>query len=109
MFMSKYAFYIHNRWCHVSVSDELLSELLPGPVTLIFKRKPSLNKCLNPDTNLVGVRIPNFNIIRQLCREIDKPLALTSANVSNSGSTLAVEVRYTDLVRQVTSFSWPLF
>lgn len=36
------------RWGEVTVSESLLEKLLPGPVTVCFKRKPELNKEFNP-------------------------------------------------------------
>uniref|UniRef100_A0A8D2Q1S2 Threonylcarbamoyl-AMP synthase n=2 Tax=Varanus komodoensis TaxID=61221 RepID=A0A8D2Q1S2_VARKO len=78
------------RYCKVSVSDTLLQELLPGPVTVVLERSEALNKDLNPFTPLVGVRIPSHWFTRQLARVCAAPLALTSANVSNEASTLTV-------------------
>ena len=81
-----------DRWATNTLSNQLLSELLPGPVTLVLKRRDSLNPSLNPTIETVGVRIPNSKFIVELAQHFDKPLALTSANVSNEKSTLAVEV-----------------
>nr|XP_021153122.1 yrdC domain-containing protein, mitochondrial [Columba livia] len=78
------------RYCQVNVPDELLRDLLPGPVTLVLKRSEELNKDLNPFTSLVGVRIPNHPFIRELARACPGPLALTSANISCQASTLTV-------------------
>ncbi|XP_078736635.1 threonylcarbamoyl-AMP synthase-like [Lampetra fluviatilis] len=78
------------RLCHVTVSDEVLQDLLPGPVTLVFKRKPELHPALNPSTQLVGVRVPEHAVLRQLCLQLQEPLALTSANASAQPSSLHV-------------------
>uniref|UniRef100_A0A8C0UVM6 Threonylcarbamoyl-AMP synthase n=1 Tax=Cyanistes caeruleus TaxID=156563 RepID=A0A8C0UVM6_CYACU len=83
---------LSNRYCHVNVPDELLRDLLPGPVTLVLQRSEELNKDLNPFTSLVGVRIPNHPFMRDLARACSGPLALTSANISSQGSTLTVPV-----------------
>ena len=80
------------RWAKTTISREILEELLPGQVTTVFERRDSLPPSLNPDTSLVGVRIPDNDFIRQLVRECGYPIALTSANVSDTRSTLAVEV-----------------
>ncbi|GAB0199501.1 yrdC domain-containing protein, mitochondrial [Grus japonensis] len=80
------------RYCQVNVPDELLRDLLPGPVTLVLQRSEELNKDLNPFTSLVGVRIPNHPFIRELARACSGPLALTSANVSCQASTLTVSL-----------------
>lgn len=79
------------KWGRVTVDERLLHELLPGPVTLVFERSPALNPELNPGTKLVGIRIPDSWFIRQLADNSAGPLALTSANLSGSPSTLAVE------------------
>ncbi|XP_066494802.1 threonylcarbamoyl-AMP synthase [Tiliqua scincoides] len=78
------------RYCSVRVPDELLHDLLPGPVTLVLERSEALNKDLNPFTPLVGVRIPQHWFIRELARACAAPLALTSANISAEKSTLTV-------------------
>ncbi|NWZ53580.1 threonylcarbamoyl-AMP synthase [Haliaeetus albicilla] len=89
------------RYCQVNVPDELLRDLLPGPVTLVLKRSEELNKDLNPFTSLVGVRIPNHPFIRELARACSGPLALTSANVSCQASTLTVS-EFQDLWPQLS-------
>jgi len=80
-----------SEWGQVTVSDQLLGQLLPGPVTLVFQRSPLLNPDLNPGNDLVGIRIPDSWFIRQLVDHLRQPLALTSANLSGAQSTLAPE------------------
>ncbi|XP_039585013.1 yrdC domain-containing protein, mitochondrial [Passer montanus] len=89
------------RYCRVNVPDELLRDLLPGPVTLVLERSEELNKDLNPFTSLVGVRIPDHAFMRDLARACPGPLALTSANVSSQGSTLTV-LEFQDLWPQLS-------
>lgn len=79
------------RWGQVTVPQALLSKLLPGPVTVVFNRTPDLNPELNPTTSLVGIRIPDHQFIREVARQSQEPLALTSANISSSQSTLRVQ------------------
>lgn len=50
----------------VTVPESLLTQLLPGPVTLVFERTQLLNAAFNPDTNLIGVRIPDNKFIRSV-------------------------------------------
>ncbi|XP_038657231.1 yrdC domain-containing protein, mitochondrial isoform X2 [Scyliorhinus canicula] len=87
------------KYCKVTVSDQVLRDLLPGPVTLVFKRSDELNKDLNPFTELVGVRIPKHPFIQKLAQMCGEPLALTSANLSSQTSPLTTE-EFRDL--------WPL-
>lgn len=67
-----------------------LETLLPGPVTLVFERKPILPQELNPDTKSIGIRIPNNKFMIELARFCDEPIALTSANISNEPSSLSI-------------------
>ncbi|KAL6488736.1 hypothetical protein MHYP_G00024770 [Metynnis hypsauchen] len=78
------------KYCRVVVKEELLEDLLPGPVTLVLERSDTLNRDLNPFTKLVGVRIPDHPFMRHLCQVCGEPLALTSANVSTQASTVAI-------------------
>lgn len=78
-------------WGKVGVPTSLLDDLLPGPVTLVFERQPSLNPNLNPSTNLIGIRIPDNRFIVNLAKFHGGPVALTSANFSACPSTLEVE------------------
>jgi len=78
-------------WAQVTVAKEVIEDLLPGQVTLVFKRAELLNNNFNPDTDLVGVRIPDYPFLRDVCSMSSSPLALTSANYSADTSTLQVE------------------
>lgn len=79
------------RWAIVTVSRALLEDLLPGPVTLVFERTQELNPNLNPESNLVGIRIPNNSFLRKVVRTIGEPVALTSANLTNANSALSID------------------
>lgn len=71
---------------------EMLSQLLPGPVTIVVNRSEYLNNpFLNHGIRKIGIRIPNFDFIRSLSRMFKQPIALTSANRSSEKSTLHVD------------------
>ncbi|CAD7014647.1 unnamed protein product [Ceratitis capitata] len=74
------------------LNDTLLNRLLPGPVTIVIERSIHLsNRFLNPGTTKIGIRIPMFSFIKNLCSVLDdKPLALTSANRSAERSSLNI-------------------
>ncbi|XP_034939704.1 yrdC domain-containing protein, mitochondrial [Chelonus insularis] len=65
----------------------LIVSLLPGPVTVVLKRKPKLNANLNPGIDTVGIRVPQSKFIRTLCQAVGQPIALTSANSSGDQSS----------------------
>ncbi|KAL5275312.1 YRDC family protein [Megaselia abdita] len=74
------------------LSDELLNYLLPGPVTIVVEKSENLhNPYLNTGTSKLGIRIPNFAFIQNLCQKLNnRPLALTSANRSSEPSSLSI-------------------
>ena len=75
------------------VEESLLRKLLPGAVTLLFKRKwreTRLSESLNPNVDNVGVRVPNCAFIVDVCDAFDGPIALTSANKSGKPSCVDV-------------------
>lgn len=79
------------RWSKVTVPKSLLDKLLPGAVTVVFERSDELNADLNPGTSLVGIRVPDHRLIREISRGCEGPIALTSANISAAQSTISVE------------------
>lgn len=74
------------------LTDDLLKELLPGPVTIVLEKNSNLNNpFLNPGIDRIGIRIPDYDFIRNVCRELGQPLALSSANRSSEKSSLNIE------------------
>lgn len=69
------------------LDQRLLPSLLPGPVTVLLRRKENLNHKLNPGHDVIGVRVPDHNFITAICNTIG-PLALTSANKSGESSPI---------------------
>ena len=80
------------RYGKVTVPKPLLSSLLPGPVTVVFERTELLNPLLNPNTHLIGIRVPNFPFVRDIARRLNQAIALTSANVTAEKSPVVIEV-----------------
>nr|XP_023025415.1 yrdC domain-containing protein, mitochondrial [Leptinotarsa decemlineata] len=78
-------------WASVHhLPSNLLGALLPGPVTVILQlTNNTLDKSLSLNGK-VGIRVPDYDFIRNISCGLGKPLALTSANFSNHPS--AVEI-----------------
>ena len=78
--------------CHIQhLPPNLLKALLPGPVTVVLDRKTDTNKLseeLNPGVDALAVRIPDSPFLRAVCRHVQMPLALTSANISGDQSPI---------------------
>lgn len=78
------------------LAEGLLARLLPGPTTVLLRRRQSRATTgvapeLNPGVDLIGIRVPASEFVRSLCRAHGGAIALTSANKSGETSTSAVE------------------
>jgi len=61
-------------------SSELLSDRFwPGPLTLVVRAEPSIGRLVGGDGLSVGIRLPDHELVRELCSRLG-PLAVTSAN-----------------------------
>jgi L-threonylcarbamoyladenylate synthase len=64
-----------------SESLEILTELLPGPVTVLLRKKDMVPAVLTAGSDVVGVRFPDDEIATRIIKETG-PITSTSANVS---------------------------
>lgn len=82
------------RYCDIeSIPQDLLRDLLPGKVTLLLRRRADapVAATLNPTMpSVLGIRIPDHQFLRAVCRQHGGALALTSANVSGGTSSLEI-------------------
>jgi L-threonylcarbamoyladenylate synthase len=75
------------------VAAELASKFWPGPLTLVVKTKVDLPQTVTAGSSLVGLRIPNHEMVRRLIQESGGAIIGTSANISGRPSlTTAGEV-----------------
>ncbi len=81
----------------VAVADQVMAEdyvelnqaakniyqnLLPGPITVISKSKGKVVPTLESEHHTLGIRLPDYSLIRQLIQVFGKPITATSANAS---------------------------
>ncbi|UCC12493.1 MAG: threonylcarbamoyl-AMP synthase [candidate division WOR-3 bacterium] len=65
----------------IVTKNKILEYFMPGPITVILKKKKGIDLPLVKDT--AGIRIPDTPYILKLLHLYNKPLAVTSANLSN--------------------------
>lgn len=71
----------------------LIEKFWPGPLTLIFQGKKTLNQQITGNTGTVGVRISSDPVAQALVKRMGKPITATSANISGfSPAQSALEV-----------------
>ncbi len=88
--IEKWALEIPGRYHH-------LSNLIPGPLTLIFTGKKILPEGVLSEDATVGIRIPDYEPLRDLIRDAGLPLIATSANLPGKPTPLftdEVELEY---------------
>ena len=64
------------------VSKAIVDKLMPGQITMITKAQPGLPAWCVSEVNNVGIRIADYDLIRDLIRKTGKPLLVPSANKS---------------------------
>jgi len=64
------------------VAQKLARRYWPGPLTLLVPRPASMPPALTGGSPLVGVRVPDDDTARELCRAWGHLLTATSANIS---------------------------
>ncbi|MFC4439878.1 MULTISPECIES: L-threonylcarbamoyladenylate synthase [Natrialbaceae] len=74
-------------YVHASTRErEFMATFLPGPVTVLCRRRDVVPDTLTAGRDRVGVRIPDHALALRLCERAGTPITATSANVSGRGS-----------------------
>jgi L-threonylcarbamoyladenylate synthase len=76
---------------------EFMATFLPGPVTVLCRRREVVPDVLVSGRDRVGVRIPDHELALRLCERAGRPITATSANESGRGSVRRLD----DLVSKV--------
>lgn len=77
-------------------SNKVIDKFMPGELTLILKAKDNLPEHVTFNLKTVGVRIPKFDLALKILTEVNKPLLVTSANISNTKAL----VKYEDVIKE---------
>ena len=88
--------------CNISLSAQLLMEaFLPGPLTLVFQRHPSVPKIVSGGLNTIAIRIPSHPTAVEFLKETRLPVAAPSANLSGRPSATSWKSAAEDLHSRV--------
>ena len=69
-----------------SLERQFMARFLPGPVTVLCRRRSAVPDVLTAGEDRVGVRVPDHPTALRLCERAGTPITATSANVSGGGS-----------------------
>ncbi len=80
--------------CEVAYVDrsqlEIIKQLLPGPVTILLRKKDSVPDILTAQSDVVGIRYPANPIATRIISEAG-PITATSANLSGDKPPVRIE------------------
>ncbi|MHA1347525.1 MAG: L-threonylcarbamoyladenylate synthase [Candidatus Heimdallarchaeaceae archaeon] len=77
-----------------SNAESLIEKFWPGPLTIILKKKTEVSSKVTSGLDTIGVRMPNSRVALEIINKFEKPLATTSANISDRPSTLTADDVY---------------
>lgn len=72
-------------------AQRLAQRFWPGGLTLVVNAREELPANLRAQTNTIGVRLPDSDVVRDLVRRLGRPLAATSANLSGGANPRTAE------------------
>lgn len=81
----------------------LVKKFMPGPLTLIVAKRPSVPEILTASTNEIGIRIPDHPLALSLIDAFG-PLVTTSANVHSHKSPITCQDAIDDLGETVSMY-----
>ena len=90
---------------YVSADEEkIINKFMPGPITLILKKKDCISNLVTANSDTVGVRIPNHEIALSILKSVDYALATSSANISGRSNNSDITDIINDLANYVDIF-----
>lgn len=63
---------------------KIIYHFLPGPLTILLEAKNNFPLQCHLGTNIVGIRIPKNKRLQKLLKNVNKPLQVTSLNISGT-------------------------
>ena len=84
-------------------ASQVVDNLMPGSITVILPAKDNLLEHVTFNLNTIGVRIPTNETALRILSEINIPLLVTSANISNEPSLLKAKDVYSKFNGKIAS------
>ena len=79
--IAKYA-YVDER------SKKVIDAFMPGPITVLLRAKENVPSYVTHGTGIIGIRVPDFDLLTELLKKVNKPLLVPSANPSGKPSAV---------------------
>ena len=68
------------------IERKIINKFMPGPITIILKKKNGVFDYVSSGKDTIGVRIPDNNIILEILKKFSLPIVAPSANISGMPS-----------------------
>ena len=79
-------------YVHISpFAKKVMKRLLPGPYTFLLPRKDTVPDALVAGGRVLGIRIPDSELCRELSRRFGRLVTATSANISGAENKLTID------------------
>lgn len=86
-----------------NIIEKIINKFMPGPLTIVLKAKENLPVHVTFNLKTIGVRIPNHKTALNILKEINKPLLVSSANISNEPSLIKANDVYLKFNNKIAS------
>lgn len=83
------------------LEQKIIDKCMPGPITIILKKKNNFGKSFTASNDTIGIRIPDHKIIKAILDELNFPLIAPSANISGCESGIDVSNIINDFKNKV--------
>jgi L-threonylcarbamoyladenylate synthase len=79
----------------------LAQHFLPGPLTLVLRKRETISDLLSGGKETIGIRMPDNRIALALVERAGVPITATSANVSGRPDTYSIQDAFDQLGNKV--------
>lgn len=72
-------------------AEKLIRAFMPGPITLILKKKPEIPDYINNGSTTIAIRMATSKALENLIRKTECPIFMSSANLSGEPTCISLD------------------
>lgn len=65
------------------IARKIIDKLMPGALTIVLKRKDTVKDYVTNGKDTIAIRIPDHKLVLEILNKVNKPMLVTSANLSD--------------------------
>lgn len=90
-----------NKFAYLNkTAEKVINKFLPGPLTLILKKKKIVSVKITGRKKTVGVRLPKNKTAINLAKKLGRPITTTSANIAGAKTPMSGQAIYNHFKKQ---------